>query len=91
MKVRQKKLFVGALALVTVALVGPAVQASEPNPCPMSSMPAAAMQRWMATPGHQAAMASPGHAQCAGHAGQMVGMHSMMGGGGSMMGPGVER
>jgi hypothetical protein len=87
---RQKMLLVGALTLLTVALVGPAVQASEPATCPMSSMPAAAMQRWMATPGHQAAMASPGHGQCAGHTGQMDGMHSMMGAGGSMMTPGVE-
>jgi hypothetical protein len=87
---RQKMLLVGALTLLTVALVGPAVQASEPTACPMFSMPAAAMQRWMATPGHQAAMTSPGHGQCAGHTGQMDGMHSMMGGGGSMMAPFVE-
>lgn len=86
---RHKALLIGALTLVTVALVGPAVQASEPTTCPMSSMPVAAMQRWMATPGHQAAMASPGHARCNGHSGQMdYGMRSMMGSGASMMAPG---
>jgi hypothetical protein len=85
---RHKALLIGALTLVTVALVGPAVQASEPTTCPMSSMPVAAMQRWMATPGHQAAIASPGHAQCDGHSGPMGGMGSMMGSGASMMAPG---
>lgn len=54
----------------------------------MSSMPVAAMQRWMATPGHQAAMASPGHGRCEGHSGHMDGMDSMMGDS-SMMTPDI--
>jgi hypothetical protein len=85
---RHRAWLIGGLALVTVSLVGPAVLASEPTTCPMSSMPAAAMQRWMATPGHQAWMASPGHTQCDEHSGQMDGMRSMMGSGASMMAPG---
>lgn len=87
---RHKALLIGALTLVAVALTVPAVQASEPTTCPMSSMPVAAMQRWMATPGHPAAMASPGHTRWEGHSGQMDGMRSMTGSGASMMSPYLE-